>query len=156
MSTATTLSAKQVRHEAETYLKSLGAIGLPTYWTIRSTVHERRLLQINLYIRGKVTTRLAMDRCEGVDAPPDADAWMEANLHPYSRAYAVRTRGWNTYPGGAGTYSSTQVLTADLLDVLKLWVPMELHWQDTEPPREPEPIYEADDPMRPWGSAAPR
>lgn len=138
MSTATTLSAKQVRSEAETYLKSLGAFGLPTRWNIRSTVHERRRLVINLHIRGKVTTQLGMDRCAGVDAPPDAEAWMRDNIWPYSRAYAVRTRGWNIYPS-PGTYSSTYILTADLLDVLKLWVPMELHWQDTEPPREPEP-----------------
>jgi len=131
MSTATTLSVPEVQREAQAYLKSLGAFGLPTYWNIRSTVHERRRLQIKLNVSGKVTTHLAMDRCEGVDAPPAADAWMEANLHPYSRAYAVRTRGWNTYPGGAGTYSGTYVLTGDLLDVLKLWVPMELHWQDT-------------------------
>lgn len=130
MTTATTLSAKQVRREAETYLKSLGALGLPGYWNIRSTVHERRRLQIKLNVSGKVTTHLAMDRCDGVDAPPAADGWLRDNLWPYCRAYCARTRGWNTMPS-AGTYSSTYILTSDLLDVLKLWVPMELHWQDT-------------------------
>lgn len=147
--TTTTLSAPEIRREAESYLKSVGARKYSAhYWHIWSTVHPRRRLLIELDISGRRTTRLGVERGGGVSAPPEMEAWMRDNLWPYARAHAARTRGWNTLPS-AGTYSGTYVLTGDLLDVLNLWVPMEIHWQDTEEP-EPEPIYEAGDPMRPW------
>jgi len=143
------MTVPETRREAHAYLKSLDASRYQGHWSVWSAVYPRRRLQIELDISGKRTTRLAMERCGGVDAPPETEAWMRDNLWPYSRAHTARTRGWNTMPS-AGMYSGTYILTADLLDVLRLWVPLEIHWQDTEPPREAEPTHEATDPMRPW------
>jgi len=149
MSTATTtLSVPEVRREAETYLKSLGARRHSAIsWAVRSTVHPRRELLVYLDIRGRRTTRLSMERHRGVNSPPAGLAWMKANIWPYAYAHNARDRGgWNTLPGRPGDYSGTQVLTGDLLDVLRLWVPQELHWQDTAAsPREAEPTREAGD-----------
>lgn len=91
-------------------------------------------LAIRVTIRGSVTTSIEVDRWHCRDAPKDiARPWLEANVWPACYRWCVRADGANFMPAG-GDYSGTSVLTTEVLEVLKAWLPQEIAWQGESAP----------------------
>lgn len=92
-------------------------------------------LQVELHVRGSITTWIGLDRYRARDATGHTvDWWLQANVWPYMNRWSGHTRRGNSLPTG-GSYSSGTVLTSEAVDLLQAWLPQELAWQEamTEP-----------------------
>ncbi|BCT76945.1 hypothetical protein SCMU_27870 [Sinomonas cyclohexanicum] len=78
---------------------------------------------------------VAIDRWGGRNAPDEAGDWLEANIAPFvNRALAHSPRKELTTPGRGATSAGADVLKGDLEDVLRLWIPREVAWQENTAP----------------------
>lgn len=138
MTTITTTAPSQVNAAIRAYLVDLGFVAHPhgiyrrTIRTIRQNGAARPTgyLQVEVSVTSTRTTRLGIERWHCSDAPARADDWLKANIWPAVYRYARRPPRRGTLLPTGGSFTTAAVLTAEALDVVKMWVPQEITWQE--------------------------
>ncbi|MGO4130875.1 hypothetical protein AB4028_00315 [Janibacter sp. RAF20_2_2] len=133
------MSAREVREQIDKLMTEYGARRI-THGSRRTYVVPitgRSHLKVETHVRGSVTTDLAMERWNCLDAPSEiADPWLEANVWPSTRRWIERTKAWSAFLPTGGSYSGSRVLTAEAVEVLAAWLPKEVEWQHIAASRE--------------------
>ena len=127
------MGVKDVLAEADDFVRSMGGTKFrPTgsgYSFSTLFLDDQPILQVDMHLRPK-NSGLGMDRIYGNRLPKDEQAWFEANTHPYQeRAIkSAKPRLW-TITGTGGNYAYSLVLTTEVIDLMRIWLPYELDWQ---------------------------
>ena len=129
----TTLTIPQIRKEANAWLTKLaGSRAEYGRWQIPIAGSDRQSISVGFRVTTKAAS-ISIDRFRGVTLPrEDIEArWIKGVIEPHAMEWLCwrnsRTES-NTMPS-AGTFTSTKVKPESALEVLHLWVPMEIHWQ---------------------------
>jgi hypothetical protein len=129
----TTLTIPQIRKEASAWLTNLaGAKPRDSYWRIPIDDSPRQSISVGFRVTTKAAS-ITIDRFRGATLPrEDVEArWIKGVIEPHAMEWLYwrnsRTES-NTMPS-AGTFTGTKVKPESALEVLHLWVPMEIHWQ---------------------------
>lgn len=124
----------QNRRDIDTYLASFGGRRL------RQGRHTAPLpgrpgmsIEVTCDVDGQ-TAFIMIDRLHGLALPnegPELD-WITEHVYPFTQAWLDSQTSTDaaTPRPDAGMVASTKVRTVDALEVLRLWIPQELYWQD--------------------------
>lgn len=124
----------QIRKEVDAYLATLGGQRL------RHGRHSVPLpgrpglsVEVTCDVRGG-TAFIMIDRLHGIALPnegPELD-WITEHVYPFAQAWlnSQTSNDAATPRPDAGMVASTKVRAVDALEVLRLWIPQELYWQD--------------------------
>lgn len=107
------------------------------HWQLLPVGQDRGPIRLELEL-GRAYTMVSIDRWHGRNLPDDQAPWLDAHVTPFVERALARHRGWSLIPT-PGSFSSGRVLTAELLDLLRVWLPFELDWQQRLA-LEPEPL----------------
>lgn len=126
----TTKSLSEVRTDVDTYLASLGfAVHRREIYRLPMPVDRSGYLQVEVRVASARTTRVAVERWHCLDAPEEAADWLEVHVWPAVHRYANRPPRRGTFLPSGGSFTNTCVLTEEVVDVLRAWIPQEISWQ---------------------------